>query len=696
MKYMIHDTGFMIQDSDNTPLSPPLIRGELKGGIMYRVSCIMHLFFLFLSLLFTVNSFAEEPPAFITAESLEHDKKTSMYTARGSVFVEQGETIIIADEMKYNEKTSKVFAKGNVVYDNPDITLRAEKAEFNLDTKKGTFYNAEIFSKKEKYIISGNEIEKKGEKEYFFKRASATTCENPSPEWCIKGRDVEVTIGDRLTARDATFRVKGTPVLYTPYLWAPMVTERKTGLLTPLFGYSQSKGFYYRQPFFWVIDEDKDATFVLDWYSRAGLGEGVEYRYVAPGGVEGKHWLYHFHDKKERTDFYELKSAHSKRSKDGLSGYWNLNLLNEKRFYREFSLHRSERVNRFLESTGELNMPSGSGRAYLMGQYIMDLKDGSHNSEVAQRLPELGYVVNPSRVGPLVFSMTSSAVNFERDKGVSGQRLDLYPKLSHSFGDKIILFQNLGLRETVYSLNNNAAEGYKSSVHRDLFDYNITATSRLIKKYGGVTHGFEPSLGYTFVPWIKKDSTNVPVFDSTELYTKQSTIGLSLTNRLLDKKGEFLTASLSQSYNTYERDLPLSPLSISAFVPRPVPINADASYNHYNDRMETINSSVSIPIKKFSFSFGERYNQPNKTMFYDIGLVYTHSKNLSADVKLWYDSKGGGMRDATFNLRYLQQCWGMNIMVNRKPPDEINNKPRELKVLVTFDLLGLGSQTMRK
>jgi hypothetical protein len=293
--------------------------------------------------------------------------------------------------------------------------------------------------------------------------------------------------------------------------------------------------------------------------------------------------------------------------------------------------------------------------------------------------------------------MTSAASNFVRDKGVSGQRLDIYPKLSHSFGDKVIIFQNLGLRETVYSLQDNAAEGFKSSVHREMFDYNITASSRLFKKYSeNFSHGIEPSLGFTFVPWIKKDSTNVPIFDSTDLYSKQSSIGLSVVNRLLDKKGEFLTVSVSESYNTYERDVPLSPLSVSASVPRPFPITADASYNHYTDRMETINSSVTIPIKKFSFSFGERYSQPDKTMFYDMGVGYTHSKNLSAGFKLWYDSKGGGMRNLMFAVNYLQQCWGVTITGNGKPRDEANNKPSELSVFVKFNLLGLGSQSAGK
>lgn len=665
-------------------------------NLKFLCACLLFTAYCLLS---AVYCFAEEPPTFITSDSLKHEKSTSMYTAKGSVLVEQGETIMVADEMKYDEKTSNVFPEGNVIFDTSDIILKAEKAEFNLNTKKGTFYNAEIFSKKEKFRVSGKEIEKRGEKEYFIKKASITTCENPSPEWCIKGRTADIIIGDRFRARDATFHVKDFPILYTPYLLGPALTERKTGLLMPVVGYTQSKGFYYRQPFFWAIDEDKDATFIVDWYSRAGLGEGAEYRYVAPGNVEGKHWLYHFHDKKAGQNFYELKSTHAKRSKEGLSGYWNLNLLNEKgkSFYREYGIHRSERINRFLESTGELTLPSDNSRLYLMSQYIIDLKAGSDTLAVAQRLPELGYVVNPSRVGPAVFSMTSSASNFSRDIGVSGRRLDIYPKLSHSFGDKIILYQNLGLRETMYSLHRNEAEGFKSSVHRDMFDYNITASSRLFKKYSeNFSHGIEPSLGYTFVPWIKKDSTNVPIFDSTDLYTRQSSIGLSVVNRLLDKKGEFLTVSVSESYNTYERAVPFSPLSIAASVPRPVPITADATYNHYTGLIETVNSSVTIPTKKFALSFGERYSQPNKTMFYDIGVGYTHSKNLSAAVKLWYDAKGGGMRDSSFTLNYLQQCWGMAIIVNRKPPDEVNSKPSELRVFVTFDLLGLGSYSARK
>ncbi|MBI4689031.1 MAG: prepilin-type N-terminal cleavage/methylation domain-containing protein [Nitrospirae bacterium] len=38
----MYDTEYMIQDKENTPLNPPLPRGELKGGIVNHESCIVN------------------------------------------------------------------------------------------------------------------------------------------------------------------------------------------------------------------------------------------------------------------------------------------------------------------------------------------------------------------------------------------------------------------------------------------------------------------------------------------------------------------------------------------------------------------------------------------------------------------------------------------------------------------------------
>ncbi|MFA4829824.1 MAG: LPS assembly protein LptD [Thermodesulfovibrionales bacterium] len=644
-------------------------------------------------LLFTCAAFAGEPPTIITSDTLEHDRETSIYTAKGSVKVVQGGTTIEALEMKYDEKTSNVFPEGDVRYDDQKISVKAERAEYNLDTKTGTFYNAEIFSKRDNFHISGTEVEKRGENEYFFKEASMTSCDAASPEWCFRGNEVDIIIGDRIKARDATFNIQGFPVLYTPYFWAPALTERKTGFLTPAVGYSKAKNFYYRQPFFWAISEDKDATLILDWYTKRGFGEGIEYRYVDLGNVGGTHWLYHIHDKTLGRNFYELRSQHERRQRDGLSLYTNLNLLSGKNFYREYGRHRYDRIKRFLESTGEVSLPTDNSRIYLMSQYLVDLKDGSRTGDILQRLPEFGYVINPYRIGPAVFSLTSSAANFWRERGVYGQRLDIYPKLSHSFGDEVVLSQNLGLRETAYSLHRNEDAGYKDSVQRKTIDYNITAASRILKEYPSFTHAIEPALGYTLVPGINKDRTNLPLFDSTEFYSRQSTVTLSLVNRIFDKKGEFVTVSLSESYNFLIEDRPFSPLTIGASIGRPIQLRGDVSYNRYSHQIETINSEVNINMSRVTILLGERFNRVADTLGYDFGVNYAYSKNLSTEARLWYDAKGGGARDASLKVRYQKQCWGVTMVLNRKPPDEINQKPADYSVLITFDLLGLGSNS---
>ena len=54
----------------------------------------------------------------------------------------------------------------------------------------------------------------------------------------------------------------GIPVGYMPYFWHvdPSV-KRASGLLIPSFGASSHLGAFFAQPYYWVIDDQSDATF---------------------------------------------------------------------------------------------------------------------------------------------------------------------------------------------------------------------------------------------------------------------------------------------------------------------------------------------------------------------------------------------------------------------------------------------------
>jgi len=628
-------------------------------------------FFLAFSFLLSAPTGSAEEQTFITSETLEYREETSTYIARGSVRVQKDGTIIEANEVSYQEKTSEIVAVGNVRYNEPTASITASRAELNLETKTGILYDAEIFFEEENYYISGKKIEKKGETFYSSPEATFTTCDDPEPAWCFRGKNLDADIKKRLKARNVVFYIKNIPLLYTPYLRAPIVTERQTGFLVPDIDYSKSKGGHLRLPFFWAISENRDTTVIADIYSKKGLGEGLEYRYVAPQGIKGSWWLYHIRDTELNKDFYELRALHEQRSTEGIGGFLNLNIVNEKEFYREFNPFLEIRTRRFLESTGEISLPLKNSRAYLLSQYWIDL--GEEIRPAPQRLPEVGYVLNPIKVGHFWLSTSATASNFWRDEGILGQRIDIFPKILHTFGNDVVITQSLGLRETVYALHRTE----NTSLQREALEYSIMAHTRLLKKYGSFMHVVEPSIGYTLIT----DSEDPPLLDSTELFKKTSTIELSLLNRFFNGGGELFVFRASQGFEANNGDRPFLPFRLEAGIKRPFSLRFDATYDVHQATLDSVNSDLGVKVSETTFTAGQRYNRKDEIVLYTAGIEFSSYRPWYVKGRIWYDAEEKVVKDITLNVTYMSQCWAFNI--------EFVKRPGDFMVSIRFDLLGV-------
>jgi LPS-assembly protein len=596
----------------------------------------------------------------ITSDTLSYDRAQKTYVAQGKVKIERDGTILEADHITYNEETSDVVASGNISYHDNSVAIAAGRAELNLETKTGTLFDAAVLYKKDNYRIAGKEIRKTGNEYFFSPEASFTTCDAPVPAWCFQGKDMDAAVGNRLIAKNVVFRLKNVPVLYTPVLWAPILTERKTGFLFPFIGYSESRGLQSTIPFYWAISENQDATFVADNYSQRGLGTGIEYRYLWPENTTGRWWGYHIRDRELRKDFFELRANHDQRSADRLGGYLNINYVNEADFYREFKSDIQARTNRLLESTGEISMPFANSRSYLLSQYWVDLKENT--PDPLQKLPEAGYVLNPTKTGPFWISGSASVANFWREEGVDGQRIDLFPRLTHVFGRDITVLQSLGLRETAYFLQNAEDD----APHREALEYSISGHLRLIKKFPSFTHIMEPSLGYTFVS-ASEDS--LPVFDSAELSGKLSLIEFSLLNRIMNDQGEFMVFRISQGFDSYNGDRPFTPILFNIGVKQLLPLRLAAAYNVHTGNIESMNSDVSMKIAGITFMAGQRYNRLNDVNTYEAGIGIHPFTPLTLNGKIWYDAEQKETREIGLNLIYQSQCWGINIGAIKRPDD---------------------------
>lgn len=261
--------------------------------------------------------------------------------------------------------------------------------------------------------------------------------------------------------------------------------------------------------------------------------------------------------------------------------------------------------------------------------------------------------------------------------------MDLYPKLLHSFGKDFVVSQNAAVRATTYSFYNEGISK-EDDVLRTAFQYDIVGHTRLYKRYDSFLHVLEPSVGYHF---ISTSDNDLPVFDVTDLYKKTSLIELSLLNRFIAAGNEVATVRLTQGMDTYNGDRPFLPLKLELAMNKGVPIKLDATYNIYNSKLETLSSELFLSVFKANLAFGQTYNRLEDIMLFTAGLNFSPYKRIHVSSRIWYDAKGGGLRDLNIGLTYQRQCWGLRFEVIKKPGD--------YSMLLMFDLTGISGESSK-
>jgi LPS-assembly protein len=214
---------------------------------------------------------------------------------------------IFADQVEMFFDKQLLIAEGNVAFTGPDGRINAEKVEFNFGSGTATFYDAsgivslpdgnraEFGNQDPDIYFWGDRIDKLGPRKYRITRGGFSACVQPTPRWEITATSIDLNLNDYALARSMVLRVKGVPLFYLPAVYYPMQDDqRSTGFLMPTYGTSTLQGASLSNAFFWAIGRSQDATFLHDWFARAGQGVGTQYRYVANAGSSGDVEVYWF------------------------------------------------------------------------------------------------------------------------------------------------------------------------------------------------------------------------------------------------------------------------------------------------------------------------------------------------------------------------------------------------------------------
>jgi len=393
------------------------------------------------------------------------------------VDIKFGDSRLQADYVRYTPSTKEAYAQGNVILDQAHARITADSLVYNLETETGTFFQARGYADPNLYF-EARRIDKISKDELVLHDATFTACTQPIPYWSFKVGHGLVRLNDYAYLHNLSFKVGRVTVFYTPYLVWPVKSERASGLLFPEFGFSRRGGTVISNALYWPIRRNMDATFFLDYLSLAGIGNGLEYRYVP--SATGSGWLtgYYIHDevaKREHRpgqpiDRWVLHYAHHQDYDSGWRLVANANFISDFNYYLDFVRDLRQSTNPqavtdlFLTRTWGFYSVNvrGERREQLLSQTVLPTAFNEPFSSTEEQtitrsiLPEIELRGRRQRLGesPFFLTLESSADGFLKgDSDVTYQRFDLFPQLSSQLSPVpwLDVSASLGARDTYYT-----------------------------------------------------------------------------------------------------------------------------------------------------------------------------------------------------------------------------------------------------
>jgi len=527
------------------------------------------------------------------------DRPTAEMT--GGVRVRQGDRLAGADSATYDPDTMALSLEGGVRYEDPNSQITSDSAEFSYSSGRIRFEGAEfrLQGGGARGAASGLEINREGRLE--LDDVSYTTCPPGSNDWIIQARDIDLDTDAGVgTARNVKLKFQGIPILYSPYLSFPIGDARKSGILTPEFGSSGRSGRALSMPYYWNIAPNYDATFEPRILTDRGLQLKSEFRYL----TESHDGTFDFdylpnddefipEDDETNEDRYLVDIKHRTLFSRAGRALVDIRDVSDRSYFEDLggSLSNSSitHLNRSVQYDfhGERFSVLGRFQEYqTIDKAVPGEDEGIQpEDEPYRRVPQLlvsGYW--PDQALGLSLGFEGELVNFDRDVGVTGWRLNVAPQIDLPFERPgWFITPSATLQHTSYELENRAP-GEPTDPSRTLPIASLDAgliLERDVKSAPGRIQTLEPRVLYVHIP--HREQSDLPIFDTivpdlnlVQLFRKNRFLGvdrivdtdqvsIGITSRILNVATgqELVTATIGQALYLSEQGVTLPSQSMS-------------------------------------------------------------------------------------------------------------------------------------
>lgn len=664
---------------------------------------------------------------------------TSVFS--GNVVITRGGQELKADRATHNQASGNITAQGSVQIRDSEIMLTAKQAEWALSSNEGNLTDTSYRLNESHARGDADSVYRQGTQRTVLKGATYTSCNQGNNAWLLESKSINLDhVNNVGVARNVKIRLAGVPVFYTPYLSFPLNDARKSGLLTPYFGYSDETGVDIQTPYYWNISPAKDATFAPRYLSKRGLMLKGEFRYLYDRGEGRLDSGFLLNDRLRNNgdtinpNFGEDRKHLFLQYTGRLSSSWNAtvdyNYVSDDDYLEDFGSNLS------LSSTTHLNRLLTVGYTNDNWRFTGRLQGFQTLTEATtpyQRLPQLLVRGSfPDQAMGLNYGINAEYVDFDHDNNITGQRVDIEPSISLPLTSaSAFITPRLALRHTRYNLHD---------INTTAIDNTPTRTAPIISLDSGLFFERDISLGQSnyiqtletraFYLYIaEREQKDIPVFDSSvrtfnmgQLFAYDrfsgvdrlgdaSQLSLALTSRIINQQTgrEAFRVSVGQIQYFRDREVTLPNTTVdrrsgsdiiaevAASLAKQWSLRGELQWNPQDN--ESNLSALQLQYRTDDgrlLNFSHRHRRENDASSLarleqiDISGRMPVNKHWSM-VGRWYRSlREDNTLEALAGVEYDGCCWAARLVV-RSFVNDTTNDDRNLAILFQIELKGLGN-----
>ena len=640
----------------------------------------------------------EGAAAVIEADSLV-GKKDGLIEATGDARLSQDGKSIQADRLLYQQDTHELEAEGSVILEQDGSVMSGTHLQFNLETSAGTMEQPQYSLKQNDARGSADMLHIQDRQHYSWDNATYTTCPAGNQDWLMRMGELELDRDRQIgVAHNAVVEFKSVPILYSPWMDFPIGSQRKSGLLAPIFGSTSKGGSEVTLPLYWNIAENYDATISPRKISKRGLMLNNELRYLAPSYGGEVHVDALPNDALVKRNRVRFSLEHNQALTSRLQGSVDYTRVADNDHFRDLAdaVNTTSRVNLLQE--GMLNYNADWWTASARVQRFQTLQDIAAPITVPyERLPQLSLGVRRSLAGSNL-SVDGEFVAFSHPTEVNAKRTVFSPAISYPLVNELAYYvtPKITLHSTYYSIGTNNTAAFYQDASRTVPIFSIDSGFALEKDtnmFGGnYQQTIEPRAFYVYVPYRNQDllpnfDTAIADFSFTQMFAENRFFGsdrigdanqitLAVTSRLLDQDsgaerlkimmGErfsFLTPRVNLGATASSTGKSDILLAAAGQVTRSFMLDSEVQYDPNQLQTQRYNIAAHYnPEPGKVLNLGYRFQRDTLRQV-DFSTQWPLFRRWHGVGRWNYSFPDSRILDSSAGLEYNQDCWTLRLVV---------------------------------